>query len=148
MDKEIIATNRKASFNYELLEKYEAGISLLGSEVKSIKAGHIDIKEGYITIAKGEAFLYNANISAYEHLSDRKYEPIRPRKLLLHKKEIAKLLEKISVKGLAVVPTEVYLKNGLVKIEIAVAKGKKRWDKREAIKEREVRRELKNQFGV
>lgn len=147
MDKKIIATNRKAGFNYELLEKYEAGISLLGSEVKSIRAGHIDIKEGYVTIAKGEAFLYNANISAYEHLSDRKYDPVRQRKLLLHKKEIAKLLEKISIKSLAVVPTAVYLKNGLVKVEIAVAKGKKHWDKREAIKEREVRRELRQVKG-
>ncbi|MBN1384965.1 MAG: SsrA-binding protein SmpB [Elusimicrobia bacterium] len=147
MGKKTITTNRKAYFNYTIIEKYEAGISLLGSEVKSIRAGHIDIKESYVAVAKREAFLYNANISAYEHLSDTKYEPVRPRKLLLHKREITKLLEKTTIKGLAIIPTEVYLKNGLVKVEIAVAKGKKHWDKREAIKEKEVRRELRNIRG-
>ncbi|MEW6556561.1 MAG: SsrA-binding protein SmpB [Elusimicrobiota bacterium] len=147
MNKKIIATNRKAYFNYELLEKYEAGISLLGSEVKSIRAGHIDIKNGYINIEKGEFFLYNINILPYKQLSDKKYNPLRPRKLLLHRREIKKLQEKIAIKGFAIIPTEVYFRNGLVKVEISVAKGKKLWDKRAVIKEREIKkriRELEN----
>ncbi|PIU82868.1 MAG: SsrA-binding protein [Elusimicrobia bacterium CG06_land_8_20_14_3_00_38_11] len=150
MGKKIIATNRKARFNYELLETLEAGIVLDGGEVKSARSGGVNLKDGYVGLEKGEVFLYNINISPYKFTSgglEKKYNPQRPRKLLLHKKEIIKLQNKVNEKGFAIVPTEIYFKNGLVKVEIAVAKGKKLWDKREAIKEREEKkriRELEN----
>ncbi len=146
MGKKTIATNRKARFNYELLETFEAGIVLDGGEVKSARAGSVDLKDGYVSIEKNEIFLYNINISPYKFTSgglEKEYNPQRPRKLLLHKKEIIKLQNKVNEKGLAIVPTEVYFRNGLVKVEIAVAKGKKLWDKREAIKKREIEREMK-----
>jgi len=150
MGKKIIATNRKARFNYELLETLEAGIVLDGGEVKSARSGGVNLKDGYVGLEKGEVFLYNINISPYKFTSgglEKKYNPQRPRKLLLHKKEIIKLQNKVNEKGFAIVPTEIYFKNGLVKVEIAVAKEKKLWDKREAIKEREEKkriRELEN----
>ena len=150
MGKKTIATNRKARFNYELLETFEAGIVLDGGEVKSARAGSVDLKDGYVSIEKNEIFLYNINISPYKFTSggqELEYNPQRPRKLLLHKKEIIKLQNKVNEKGFAIVPTEVYFKNGLVKVEIAVAKGKKLWDKREAIKKREIDRELKQVKG-
>jgi len=142
MDRKIVATNRKARFNYHLIENYEAGISLLGSEVKSIRDGKADLKEGYVKIENNEMFLYNVNISAYEHISDRQYDPLRKRKLLLHKNEIKKISEKVTQGGLALVPVELYFKDGMVKLEIALGRGKKTYDKREAIKEREVKREM------
>jgi SsrA-binding protein len=146
MAKKIIASNRKARFNYEILDTYEAGISLMGSEVKSARASKVELKDGYVKIDGGEVFLYNINISPYEFSNsgfDKKYNPQRPRKLLLHKNEISKLQGKVNEKGLAIVPLEVYFKNGLVKVEIAVAKGKKTFDKRESIKKREVEREIR-----
>lgn len=146
MGKKIIATNRKARFNFELLETFEAGIVLGGGEVKSARAGSVDLKDGYVSIEKNEVFLYNINISPYKFTSgglEKEYNPQRSRKLLLHKKEIVKLQNKVSEKGFAIVPTEVYFKNGLVKVEIAVAKGKKLWDKRESIKKREIEREMR-----
>ncbi|MDD5687313.1 MAG: SsrA-binding protein SmpB [Elusimicrobia bacterium] len=147
MSKKIITTNRKARFNYTILESYEAGIVLEGSEVKSVRAGNIDLKDGYVKIENSEVFLYNINISLYDFASDRlsgKYDPQKPRKLLLHKKEITRLQVKVSERGLSIIPIEVYLKNGLVKVEISVAKGKKTWDKRESIKKREIEREIRN----
>jgi len=146
MGKKIIASNRKARFNFELLETYEAGIVLDGGEVKSARAGNVDLKDGYVTIEKNEIFLYNININPYKFTTggqELEYNPQRPRKLLLHKKEIIKLQNKVNEKGFAIVPIEIYFKNGLVKVEIAVAKGKKLWDKREAIKKREIDRELR-----
>jgi len=145
MDKKIVATNRKARFNYHLIESYEAGISLLGSEVKSIRAGKADLKEGYVKIENNEIFLYNVNIAAYEHISDRKYDPLRKRKLLLHRSEIRKISEKVSQKGFALVPVELYLKKGKVKLELALGRGKKTYDKRETIKEREMKREMERE---
>jgi len=142
MDKKIVATNKKARFNYELLENYEAGISLLGSEVKSIRAGKVDLKEGYVKIENCEIFLYNVNVAAYEHISDKQYDPLRKRKLLLHRSEIKKIADKVSQKGVALVPVELYMKDGKVKLEISLARGKKTYDKREAIKEREMKREM------
>ena len=146
MGKKIIATNRKARFNFEILETYEAGIVLDGGEVKSARAGGVNLKDGYVGLEKNEIFLYNINISPYKFTSgglEKKYNPQRPRKLLLHKKEIIKLQNKVNEKGFTIVPTEIYFRNGLVKVEIAVAKGKKLWDKREAIKKREIERELR-----
>ncbi|MFH0947591.1 MAG: SsrA-binding protein SmpB [Elusimicrobiota bacterium] len=146
MNKKIISTNRKARFNYEIFETYEAGIVLDGGEVKSARDGKVDLKDGYVNIEKNEIFLYNINISPYKFTSgglEKEYNPQRPRKLLLHKKEIIKLQNKVNEKGFAIVPTEIYFRNGLVKVEIAVAKGKKLWDKRETIREREVEREMR-----
>jgi SsrA-binding protein len=142
MGQKIISTNRKARFNYYLTESYEAGIALLGSEVKSLRAGRIDMNEGYIKIENDEIFLYNINILAYEHLSDRAYDPLRKRKLLLHSREIFKLRDAVAAKGLALVPVQIYFKGGIVKVEIALGSGKKLYDKRESIKKREMDREM------
>ncbi len=142
MDKKIVATNRGAKFNYHFIESYEAGISLLGSEVKSIRLGKADLKEGYIKIEGNEIFLYNVNISPYEHISDKNYDGLRKRKLLMHSREIRSISEKANKKGLTLVPVELYLKNGKVKLGIALCRGKKTYDKREAIKEREIKREM------
>lgn len=149
MGKKVISTNRKARFNYEILETLEAGIVLDGGEVKSAREGRVDLKDGYVGLEKNEVFLYNINISPYKFTSgglEKKYNPQRPRKLLLHKKEIIKLQNKISERGLAIIPTEIYFRNGLVKVEIAVAKGKKLWDKREAIKKREIEKILQSKI--
>ena len=117
----------------------------MGSEVKSIRAGKADLKEGYVKIENNEIFLYNVNIAAYEHISDRKYDPLRKRKLLLHRSEIRKISEKVSQKGFALVPVELYLKKGKVKLDLALGRGKKTYDKRETIKEREMKREMERE---
>lgn len=139
-----IATNKKALYDYEILEKFEAGIVLAGHEVKSIKTGHINLKGSYVTIKAGEVWLINAHISKYKmagKLLD--YEPTRPRKLLLHKKEIKRLTGKLSEKGLTLIPLSVYTKRNQIKVEFGIGKGKKKVDKRESIKKREINRELK-----
>jgi SsrA-binding protein len=139
----VIATNKKAFFNYEILDSLEAGISLLGSEVKSIREGRVSLKESYAEIRDGEIFLINCHISPYSPANQFNHEPKRPRKLLLHKREIKKLMGKVKEKGLTLIPTKMYFnKRGLVKIEIALAKGKKAYEKKEAIKERDRRREM------
>jgi SsrA-binding protein len=127
----ILSENRAASHNYFLLEKFEAGLVLTGTEVKSIKSGKMQLKESYATVNEGEAWLMNAHISEYSHGNRENHLPIRPRKLLLHKREIDKLLGIVREKGLALVPTKVYLKKGRVKCEFAVGRGKKLYDKRE-----------------
>ncbi len=140
----IIATNKKASFNYELLEKFEAGISLRGTEVKSIRQGKVSLKESYAEIKEGEAFLVNCHISPYEYASWFNHDPTRERKLLLHRREIKRLTGKIQEKGLTLVPTKVFFNDkGKVKVEIALAKGKRAYQKREAIRERDRDRELR-----
>lgn len=140
----IVATNKKASFNYELLEKFEAGISLRGTEVKSIRQGKVSLKESYAEIKEGEAFLVNCHISPYEYASWFNHDPTRERKLLLHRREIKRLTGKIQEKGLTLVPTKVFFNDkGKVKIEIALAKGKRAYQKREAIRERDRDRELR-----
>lgn len=141
-----VATNRKASFNYHLLDKVEAGLVLTGSEVKSLRQGGANISEAYAVIKDGEAWLLNAHISPYELAHVSPHEPKRTRKLLLKKHEINKLIGKLNQRGLTLVPTRLYFsKDGYAKIELALAKGKKRYDKREAIKEREMRREIARQ---
>jgi SsrA-binding protein len=127
----ILSENRAASHNYFLLEKFEAGLVLTGTEVKSIKSGKMQLKESYATVNEGEAWLMNAHISEYSHGNRENHLPIRPRKLLLHRREIDKLLGIVREKGLALVPTKVYLKKGRVKCEFAVGRGKKLYDKRE-----------------
>ncbi len=146
MNIKVVATNRKAKFEYFLLEKYEAGIALKGSEIKSIRAGQISIKEAYIRVDEREAWLMEAHIAPYAEANRFNHEPRRPRQLLLHKKEIRKLWDAIRKKGLTIIATKVYLKGGRAKIEIALARGKKLHDKRHAIAAREIERDLKRQI--
>jgi SsrA-binding protein len=137
-----VTTNRKAYHDYFILEKFEAGMSLLGTEVKSLRGGRANLKESYVIIKDSEAFLLNCHISPYSHGNIQNHDPVRTRKLLLHKKEIEKLWGSISQKGLTIVPLKIYFKNGKAKIEIGVAKGKRQYEKRESIKERESKREI------
>ena len=139
-----IATNKKAKFNYEILERIEAGIALFGSEVKSVREGRISLKESYAEIKEGEVFLVNCNISPYEAASRFNHEPKRERKLLLHHREIKRLTGKIQEKGLTLVPTKVYFNDkGKIKVEVSLAKGKRTYQKREAIRERDRDREMR-----
>ena len=140
----IIADNRKARFNYELLERTEAGIVLTGTEVKSLREGKLNLGDSYCLIERtGEAFLVDAHISPYTAGNRFNVDPLRRRKLLLHKKEIQKLDIKVKERGLTLVPTRVYFKQGRVKVEIAIARGKKVHDKRESIQARDVHREAR-----
>lgn len=143
---QILATNRKAKHDYFLLDTYEAGISLLGSEIKSIRAGHISIKEAYVRVDGEEAWLVDAHISPYDQANRFNHEPRRPRKLLLHKKELYRLYDDVRKKGVTIIPTRVYLKNGRAKVEIALARGKKQYDKRQTIAKREAQREINRQI--
>ncbi len=138
----IVADNRKASFLYEIVEKYEAGISLYGPEIKSIKSGKINLSDGYVVIKNGEALLLNVHIGPYEKAARENKDPLRTRVLLLHKHEILRLLGKIKEKNLTIVPLKIYLKTGRAKVEIALVKGKKLYDKRASVKEKENKREL------
>jgi len=140
----VIATNKKAYHNYEIFDSYEAGISLLGSEVKSVREGKISLKEGYAEIKEGEVFLVNCNISPYAPANRFNHEPKRERKLLLHRRQIKRLIGKTKEKGLTLVPIKVLISDrGKVKIEIALARGKRAFQKKEAIKERDRERELR-----
>jgi SsrA-binding protein len=137
----VVATNRKASFEYFLMEKFEAGLALQGTEIKSIRAGQVSIQESFIDIRDGrEAWLVEAHIAPYEQASRFNHEPRRKRKLLLHKKQILELWNNVRIKGMTVVPTRIYLKKGRAKIEIALAKGKKAYDKRATIAKRDEAR--------
>ena len=138
----VIATNKKAFFNYHILETYEAGISLLGSEVKSIRAGRISLKESYAETRDGEIFLINCHISPYEAANRFNHEPRRNRKLLLHRRELDRLAADVRQRGYTVVPTKIYLVRGKAKVEIALARGKKRYDKRREIAKRDSQREI------
>ena len=137
-----IATNRKAYHNYFIQDSIEAGISLTGTEIKSLRSGRVSLGEAYVRPEAGELWLVNAHIARYEAASRLSHEPRRPRKLLLHRKEINKLSSRIAEKGLTLVPLRIYLKDHLAKVSIALAKGKKLYDKREAITRREVEREM------
>lgn len=142
MNMKVIATNKKARFDYEILDTYEAGIVLRGPEVKSVKAGQISIKEAFATVRGEEVFLTNAHISPYKQASNIEQEPTRSRKLLLKKSEISSLVGKAKTQGLTLIPTKVYLKRGFVKVEIGLGKGKKKYDKREQLKKKDVKREI------
>jgi SsrA-binding protein len=134
----ILAINKRASFDYEILEKLEGGLVLTGNEVKSIKTGHINLKGSYVTISRNELYLTNANIPAYQPKNmPEDYDANRSRKVLIHKRQIKSLIGKISHKGLTLVPIKVYSKHGLIKLEFGIGKGKKKIDKREDIKKRE-----------
>jgi len=133
--------NRRARYDYNLIEKFEAGIALTGAEVKSVKAGHIRLEEAFVRIANGEAWLMNAHIHPYQFADNRDYDPRRTRKLLLHKNELLKLAQQTLKKGLTIVPVSCYTKGGKIKLGIALAKGKKKYEKREAKKRKDLKRE-------
>ncbi|MBO9308713.1 MAG: SsrA-binding protein SmpB [Chloroflexi bacterium] len=145
----VIATNSKASYNYTLGERYEAGLVLIGSEIKSIREHKVSLSEGYAEERGGELWLLNVHIAEYPQANRFGHEPLRPRKLLLHRREIAHLIGKLRERGYTLVPTRLYLKKGRAKVEIAVARGKKLYDKRQAVAKREadleIRRRLKEQ---
>ncbi|MGD9628480.1 MAG: SsrA-binding protein SmpB [Pyrinomonadaceae bacterium] len=143
--KEII-NNRQAYHEYHILDKYEAGAVLVGTEVKSIMAGRIQLKDSYVAVKDGEVWLLNAHISPYSHGNKQNHEPLRTRKLLLHRKEIEKLERETTVKGLTLVVTAIYWKNGRIKFEIGVAKGKKLYDKRETEMRKTVEKETRQQL--
>ncbi len=140
-----LATNRKVSHEYFLFDRFEAGMVLQGSEIKSIRAGQISLSEAYIRVDSREAWLMDAHIAPYDQASVFNHEPRRPRKLLLHRREILKLWNEVRQKGVTVVPIRVYLKDNRAKIEIALAKGKRLYDKRDAISKRDAQRELERQ---
>lgn len=142
----IIAVNKKAYHDYEILETYEAGIVLQGSEVKSIRRGSISLKDSYALIKAGELILKNCTISLYSASSVFNHEPMRDRKLLMHKREIMRLQGKIQEKGLTLIVLRVYLKRGIVKFELALAKGKKLYDKRAEAKKKTIERELRRMY--
>jgi SsrA-binding protein len=141
--KKIIARNKKARFEYHILDSWEAGIVLAGPEVKSIRAGKVSIGEAFARVERGEVWLYDLHISPYDPASRWNADPVRPRKLLLHNREIRKLIGATEQKGLTLVPTELYLKHGLVKVGIALARGKKLHDKRDDLKKKAVERETR-----
>src|SRR5229473_5026586 len=141
-----LASNRAAFHEFHISDKYEAGIALTGTEVKSVMGGRIQLKESYVGVRDGEAWLFNAHISPYSHGNRENHEPLRTRKLLLHKREIDKLDEAAAKQGMTLVPTRVYFKNGRIKLEVGVARGKKMYDKRETELRRTVERETRAQL--
>src|SRR5512135_337857 len=147
----VVATNRKATHDYTLEDRFEAGLALLGTEIKSVRAGQVNLREGYVQPRGTDLYLVNTHISVYEPAGRTGHDPLRPRKLLLHRKEIAKILSKLTERGYTVVPLRIYLKHGLAKAEIALARGKRQYDKRAAIAERDANRQidrtLKGQYG-
>ncbi len=144
----VLARNRAASHEFHLLDRYEAGIILTGTEVKSVRAGRANVKDGYAKIQDGEVFLYNAHISPYEPGHRENVEPLRTRKLLLNAREIRKIARETESAGVTLVPLSFYLKSGRIKVELALAKGKKAFDKREAIAKKDAQREIARARGA
>jgi len=146
----VVATNRKAFHEYFISDTFEAGVALVGSEIKSIRAGRVSLQDGYVSFEQGEAWLVNVHIAQYDPASRQNHDPKRRRKLLLHRREIDRLAGKVQEKGFTVIPTRLYLKDGRAKVEIGLAKGKRLYDKREAIakrdSQRQVDRALKEQY--
>src|SRR6058998_4126150 len=142
-EQRIVADNRKARHDYHLLETFEAGMVLLGTEVKAIREGRVNLRDSFARVEDGEVFLYNVNISPYSHRGYADHEPLRRRKLLLHRDEIRKLIGKTVERGMTLVPTRMYFKGGRVKVAISLARGKKDYDKRETVKRREADRETR-----
>lgn len=142
MGVKIIADNKKARFDYEIIDKFEAGMVLTGSEVKSLREGAVTLKDAYVSFRNGEAFLQNAHISVYRASSYNNHEPERLRKLLLHREEINKIMGRVQEKSLSCVPLKLYFKRGRVKVEIGLGRGKKKHDKRQSLKKKESDREL------
>ena len=142
----VVATNRKAYHDYFILETYEAGIVLTGTEIKSVRASRVSLREGYVLPKDGELWLMNVHIAPYEHGGIWDHDPKRPRKLLLHRREINKLLGKVYERGYTIVPLRMYLKNNRAKVEIALVKGKRKYDKREAIAKRDEERRMRHEW--
>lgn len=142
----MLASNPQARFNYQILDTIEAGVSLLGSEVKSVRNGQVSLKESFARVKNGEVWLMGAHITPYKQGTPEGYNPIRPRKLLLHKKEINHLIGKLNEQGLSLVPMKMYLKKNNIKLELGLGKGKKKHDKRAAIKDKEFRRDRKRRL--
>ena len=142
----VVATNKQAYHNYNIVDTYEAGLVLQGSEVKSIREGQVNLKDSFVRIDNGEAYVLNMYIAPYKPASKLQHDPYRKRKLLLHKREILKLMGKVQEKGYTIIPTKLYFKNGKAKLEIALAKGKAKHEKRQAIKERDLKRELSKKY--
>ena len=138
----IIATNRKARYQYHFDDTYEAGLVLMGSEIKSIRAGRVSLQEGFVLFEEGEAWLVNVHIAQYDAASRQNHEPRRKRKLLLHRREIDRLQSRTREKGYTVIPTKLYLKDGRAKVEIALVRGKKQYDKRQTIAKRDSKRQV------
>ncbi|NLF50061.1 MAG: SsrA-binding protein SmpB [Leptolinea sp.] len=145
MSNKVVANNRKAHFEYFLLDRFEAGISLAGTEIKSVRAGQISLAEAYVEVTERDAWLVNAHIAPYEAASRFNHDPKRPKRLLLHRKEIRQLFDSVRQKGVTIVPTQVYLKDGRAKVEIALAKGKKLYDKRDVMAKRDAEREIRRE---
>jgi SsrA-binding protein len=144
---EVIARNRKAAFQYHILDKYEAGIALMGTEVKSLRDRQVSISESFARIANGEVLLYNTQINPYEHGNRFNHDPKRVRKLLLHKEEIGRIAGKVQQRGFTLVPLSVYFKNGIAKIELAVARGKSFADKRDTLRAKDAQRAIKQEIS-
>lgn len=142
MNGRTVVSNRQASYEYFILEKFEAGVVLTGTEIKSVRAGKVQLRDAYVRVRDGEAWLYNAHISPYEHGNRFNHEETRTRKLLLNKDEIREVKQQTEEKGMTIIPLRIYFKRGLAKVEIALARGKKLYDKRDSIAERESSREL------
>ncbi len=142
----IVATNKKAYHDYHMEESYEAGIMLKGTEVKSLREGRANLKDSFARVENEEIFLYNCHISPYSHGNIANHDPLRTRKLLMHKGEIQRLMEKMMQKGYTLLPLKIYFKDGKAKVELALAKGKKQYDKREDIKKRDAAREMEKAF--
>jgi SsrA-binding protein len=142
----VVSQNKKAYHDYFIEETYEAGIVLQGTEIKSIRAGKCNLKDSYARIQNGEAWLYSMHVSPYEQGNRYNHDPLRPRKLLLHSKEISKLYGEAKEAGMALVPLKIYLKNGFAKVLLGLAKGKKNYDKRETLKKKEANREIERAF--
>ena len=148
MEQHVVVTNRKAFHDYHILDKYEAGMELLGSEVKSLREGNCNLSQAYIIIRKGQAWLNGVHIKPYSHTGFDGHEAVRNRKLLLHNREIVKLKAKLDQKGLTAIPLKIYFnKKGLAKLELALAKGKKNYDKKIALKERDIKRESERELS-
>jgi SsrA-binding protein len=146
IEEKVLVSNRSAFYEYHISDKYEAGIVLTGTEVKSVMGGRVQLKESYVAVRDGEAWLLNAHISPYSHGNRNNHDPLRTRKLLLHRREIEKLEQAATVQGMTLIVTKVYMKNGRAKLEVGVAKGKKQYDKRETEMRRTVDRETRAQL--
>lgn len=141
-NRKVVSTNRKARHDYEIMDTYEAGLVLMGSEIKSIRAGKVNLREGYVQARDNELWLINTHIATYDQAAQFGHEPLRPRKLLLHRKEIDRILSRVAEKGLTIVPTVLFLSHGRAKVEIALARGKKQYDKRESLREKDSNRQI------
>ncbi len=141
-NRKVISTNRKARHDFEILDTFEAGLVLVGSEIKSIRAGQVNLREGFVQARDGELWLLNTHIATYEQSGGYGHDPLRPRKLLLHRKEINRIMSRVQEKGLTIVPIVLYLSRGRAKVEIALARGKRQYDKRESLRQRDSQRQI------